>query len=250
LKYQPIWPTKGKSQELDAKDFGLRIRSDYGRLDGIRFVFLSDSHGVFRDAAGSSRSISTAEDYELLMGLRKLCDGVLTSAKTAKIEKYQASRLCSIAIVAGSTIELDIPALNQTASPNLKAVYLICHASQELEYLDASRRYGFHVLALANGAPGKLSAVDVSQCLRSLDIRHVAFEGGPSLLQSFLSAGLIEEFCMSTTFDSQTEMLDYAQTPELLLPYVDLRSSARSQGFQLYASALSDGTVFTRWRRA
>ena len=219
----------------------------YGRLDGLRVNFVTDSQAKFADSNGSSRGVSSAEDYQLLIGLRSISDVVITSGKTAKSEGYRASRHSALAIIAGKTHLDGVPALSQVAASETKPVYLICHVSQSADYQEASDRFGFQIVALKSGSAGKLDAVEITETLRRAKLQAMLFEAGPELLQRFLESGLVDEICLTTTFSDENDLSAFSLKPKLLLPFLlggDLDSQSQ---INLTGVVCSNSSVFTRW---
>lgn len=87
------------------------LAKSYGSWSGIRTNHVLDQDGRFFDENGSSRGLSTKEDLELLIELRKLSDLVIVDAATARSEQYRKISSSHLAIVSASGRFDGIPAV-------------------------------------------------------------------------------------------------------------------------------------------
>jgi len=89
----------------------------YGKWEGICSNHIVNADGEFYGPDGSSRSISTTQDRELLIRLRALADLVVVDARTARSEKYKMpSSGAALAIFSATGNFEGIPALGQPSS--------------------------------------------------------------------------------------------------------------------------------------
>ena len=90
------------------------LASSYGKWAGIRSNHVISADGNFAGIDGSSRSISTREDRELLVALRSRVDLIVVDAATARLEKYQTpSSGAALAIFSLSGRFDEIPAVEK-----------------------------------------------------------------------------------------------------------------------------------------
>lgn len=87
------------SQVCDASE----LAKSYGTWSGIRTNHVVSESGSFFDKAGSSRGLSTEEDLELLLALRKEADLVIVDAATARNERYGKLSHAHLAIISASS---------------------------------------------------------------------------------------------------------------------------------------------------
>jgi len=247
LKFEPTWPEHLKATDLAPLDFRRAMLQSYGRLAGLRVNFVTDSQAKFADSTGSSRGVSSAEDYQLLIGLRSISDVVITSGKTAKSEGYRASKHSALAIIAGKSHLEGVPALSQEAAIEPKPVYLVCHVSQSADYQEASDRFGFQIVALKSGSAGNLEAVEIIESLRQAKLQAMLFEAGPELLQGFLESGVVDEICLTTTFSDEKDLSVFSVKPKLLLPFLSGGYLDSQSQINLTGVVCSNSSVFTRW---
>jgi riboflavin biosynthesis pyrimidine reductase len=99
-----------------------QLASCYGNWSGIRTNHVMTQNGQMVDEAGSSRGISSAEDRELLIALRKASEVVIVDAKTARLENYRPFSYAALVVVSSSGNFESIPAISGsnvfTASPD------------------------------------------------------------------------------------------------------------------------------------
>jgi hypothetical protein len=68
------------------------LAAAYGNWSGIRSNHVITQSGMFSGSDGSSRSISSEEDRELLLEIRSRTDLILVDAATARLEQYRTPR--------------------------------------------------------------------------------------------------------------------------------------------------------------
>jgi riboflavin biosynthesis pyrimidine reductase len=94
------------------------LADSYGSWSGVRSNHVVSSSGSFSGGDGSSRSISTKEDRELLLALRACADLIVVDAATARLEKYRAPKSkTSLAIFSLAGDFTDIPAVETSELP-------------------------------------------------------------------------------------------------------------------------------------
>ncbi len=95
------------------------LAKSYGAWTGIRTNHVVSATGSFFDDSGSSRGLSTKEDLELLLALRKHADLVIVDAATARSEKYRKLSSAHLAIVSASGDFEAIPAAGASSGVTL-----------------------------------------------------------------------------------------------------------------------------------
>ena len=103
------------SQSETPEDLAL----SYGAWTGIRTNHVISASGSFFDESGSSRGLSTRDDLELLLALRKQADLVIVDAVTARKEKYGPLSSSHLAIVSASGNFQSIPAISRSTGVTL-----------------------------------------------------------------------------------------------------------------------------------
>lgn len=167
-------------------------------LPNVRANFITTLDGSVIGADGKSGSINGPADLRVFQLLRAQSDAVFVGAGTARTEGYQ---------------DTDIPAglEDLRADGNPKMVTVTRSGDLAPEFLDTAP-----LIITANGHPAaqKLrgavpsenllifgtNAVDFPAALRELGARgyeNVLCEGGPHLMGSLISHGLVSELCLS-----------------------------------------------------
>jgi riboflavin biosynthesis pyrimidine reductase len=111
--------TFGLAKDLEVSDIASLAKA-YGPWQGIRANHVVTQTGSFSGADGSSRSISTTEDRELLIALRKMADVILVDAATARKEQYRAPKAGALLAIFSSSGSFErIPAVQESPERTL-----------------------------------------------------------------------------------------------------------------------------------
>lgn len=157
---------------------------------------------------GGSRALGSPADRELIGTLRALADVVLVGAGTARAEGYgplrpksarRSARVAAglppcprLAVVSGSLdLDPDAPMFTAADAPTL---VVTCQAAP------AARRRALDEVAevvVAGDARVDLAAALDALCARGLP--HVLCEGGPRLLAQLVTAGRLDELCLTVS---------------------------------------------------
>jgi riboflavin biosynthesis pyrimidine reductase len=172
VRLNPIAPTLDLSEgELRRflADLNNEATSDAGAWV-LNLVCTPDGQTV--GSTGSSRDLTNPADYAALMGLRDASDLILTSAKTARMERYRQSST-PLVLVSRSGDFTEIPALDQLASGEVKGGIYLVGPTQDLSEEVRSKLAGTFddVEGFASLAKGKLVAVEAGPELASVLIR-------------------------------------------------------------------------------
>ncbi len=208
-----IQATFGLAQLANAVDVP-SLANSYGAWTGVRSNHVLGSNGNFSGSDGSSRSISTPEDRDLLLALRSLADLIVVDAATARLEKYRAPRSkVSLAVFSSSGDFADIPAVENSEQP----IYLFSS--------NTSPRHPSNpnvVVVPINAQPfdGFL------KWAKSLSIEAILLEAGPTLTVKAFEAGIVRQSAITRTgssletnpaqienpFDSEAKLVSLALT--------------------------------------
>lgn len=200
---------------------------------------------------GRSQGISNATDMRIFGMLRGLADAVVVGAQTVRLEGYRPARARdafaarraaagqgpapAIAVVSAS-LDLDF-SLPLFASP-LVPTLVVTGAGAPSDRVHAAAEAGVQVVIAGDGA-----AVEPARAVAELARRgltRLLTEGGPRLLGQFVSAGVLDELCLTmspmlTSGDAQR----IAAGPAVLVP----------ERFSLTALLEEEGFLFSRYRR-
>ena len=169
----------------------------YQPLVGVRLNMVVNSSGNFVDSEGSSRGISNELDRKLIVHLRQISDIYVTGGNTYRNEGYRVPKSGALAVITRNETE-----------PNIIG------------------------LTPPNAEPTALWSLDK---LKSLGFRRVLLEVGPSLAKEFLTANLVDEYCLTITGGNSLQGEKVVR---------DLGSS-----LNLASEITIEGTCFTIWRR-
>ena len=195
------------------------LAKSYGRWDGIRTNHVISSTGSFFDEAGSSRGLSTREDLELLLALRRQADLVIVDAVTARNEQYKKLSSSHLAIVSASGNFLSIPAANTSSGATLFGPSQASRDDSKLEnvVIDPSKPF----VALLDWA-------------RRMNMKALLLEAGPTLTK----------VCFATTHVAQSAI---TITPRLLHESLTPKWNPFSDSGSLVSLAESEDASFTLW---
>ena len=195
---------------------------------------VSDIDGNFSGSNGSSRDISNESDRQVLLGLRETADGILTTAKTARVEAYRRSALAPLALISRSGSFEGIPAVESPdAGPTDSRVHLLVPSS-----LVRATRKRFNQPWVQVVGIGNCSVFRITLALTRLNWRRVVVESGPEF-----SAWLIREFgikYLNLTIVSTDLDIDVAAAKKAL-------EKLGIQGGTLETAHRIDSTLVTRW---
>ncbi|MFF6994504.1 pyrimidine reductase family protein [Streptomyces sp. NPDC008313] len=201
---------------------------------------------------GHSKPISSAADMRVFGVLRALADVVLVGAETVRQEGYRPARARAdfaalreeagqtpapaIAVVTASLdLDFSLPLFTSPLTPTL----VLTGAAAAPERVAAAERAGATVIVAGDGM-----GVDPARAVRALADRGLArmlTEGGPRLLGQLVTAGVLDELCvtvapMLTVGDAQR----ITGGPSLAVP----------SHYALVSLLEEAGFLFGRYRRA
>jgi len=122
------------------------LARSYGLWSGIRTNHVVSSSGSFFDKSGSSRGLSTPEDLELLIALRKQADLVIVDAATARNENYRKLSNTHLAIVSASGNFGSIPATTASAGVTLFSPASSYRQESQLDHIEIDPASPFDAL--------------------------------------------------------------------------------------------------------
>lgn len=195
------------------------LAKSYGSWDGIRTNHVISSTGSFFDEAGSSRGLSTREDLELLLALRRQADLVIVDAATARKEQYKKLSSSHLAIVSASGNFEAIPTANASSGATLFSPSNPSRDDSKLEHvvIDPSEPF----VALLDWA-------------RRMQLKALLLEAGPTLTK----------VCFATTHVAQSAI---TITPRLLHESLTPKWNPFSDSGSLVSLAESEDASFTLW---
>lgn len=170
----------------------------------VRANMVTSVDGRVTGSTRRSGDVSSAADRRVLRILRATCDAVLVGSTTALTETYGpvkiAAALADIRLSSGRTAEPK--AVVATGSGRLPAdcpwltnpggaIVLTCRTAKSGHLREVAR-------VLVHGEQSVDLKAGIAE-LGRLGLRRILCEGGPTLLNSMLRAGLVDELCATTT---------------------------------------------------
>lgn len=215
---QPAFGLAESAQALDIQS----LAASYGPWTGIRSNHVVDSNGRFFGIDGSSRSISTTEDRELLLALRERAELIVVDAATARLEQYRAPRSNTpLAIFSATGNFSNIPAVETSQLP----IFLFTG--------DDSPRYATNQNVIAVSL-NKRPFDGFLEWAKAQSINSILLEAGPTLSAIAFEAGVVSQSAVTRTGLSP----DY--DPILLANPFDARA-------KLVSLAIAPGASFSLW---
>lgn len=211
----------GLAKSANATDVD-SLASSYGSWSGIRTNHVLDMSGNFSGGDGSSRSITTAQDRELLLALRSRAELIVVDAATARLEQYRAPKTnTSLAIFSRSGDFSKIPAVENSGKP----IYLFSGNS------DPKHAKNPNVVFVP------VTASPFEQFLKwakNHSIDSILLEAGPTLTKRAFEAGIVRQSAVTRTGVSSATDLTKMENP--------FDSEAK-----LISLALGSGASFSLW---
>ncbi len=176
-----------------------------GSADHVRLNFVASVDGSVVGADGTSDSLSSVVDRRILGVIRELADVVLVGAGTVRAERYVLPRRTPLA-VATSSGDLEGHRFDPDAAPG--RLLVLCppeardRAVATLDGVPAE----IVTVPLGAAADGRMSGDVVVDALRGRGLTHVVCEGGPALAASLVSAGRVDELCLTTSPELATPL--------------------------------------------
>ncbi|CAB4634682.1 unannotated protein [freshwater metagenome] len=196
------------------------LAKSYGPAHGVRSNHVISQSGAFVGADGSSRSISTPDDRELLIALRIGVDLLVVDAATARREKYKLPGSGSkLAIFSKTGMFHDIPALTDSAGE----VYLFGPSTDAT--IDEAKPVHIRNIELP------FEGFSDWAKLRGFD--SILLESGPTLAANAFAAGLVKHSALTITptqvgleqlaglhpFDGQARLTSVAYSQDATFTY-------------------------------
>ena len=170
-----------------------------------------------------------------------MADVIVTSGKTARLEKYRSSKHAPIAIFTSSGDLDSVPAIQGTQyfTPLvITPLSKVDQVAQNLSDVDVK------ILAYpgSENQPGWVTSI--AEVIQSEGYQSPILESGQTTLRQFISEHVVDEICLSVTHPRSTGVSAR-----------DLGASSISQlfgsirGYELLQLFTDGQTTFSRWRR-
>lgn len=226
---------------LSPDDRSWIIAKEYGICNGWRINLAVDASGNTFGESGSSVDVSSELDRLLLGKLRSLADVIVTSGRTARVEKYRSSKHAPIAIFTNSGDLDDVPAIQGTQyftpivlTPGRRV------SEVELRLSDVD----VQVLPYPDSEILTSWPVAISDALHHEGFQSPILESGLGTLRNFLDSNVVDEICLSINYPNSVS----ASARDLNLSALET-SPGSLEGFQLINLFTDGKSTFSRWRR-
>jgi riboflavin biosynthesis pyrimidine reductase len=215
------------------------IASAFGICNGWRLNSVVDISLAKWGSAGDSSGVSSSLDRLLLGKLRSQADLIVTTGKTARVERYKSSKHAPIAILT-RTGDLDlVPAVQGTQyfTPLIMTSEADrSRVTEQLEDVD---------VRIMPYASDSIWPISVAALLAHEGFQSPILEAGPGTVHEFLAAGVLTEICLTITKQANqafsARMLSLETLEEHFGPVAD---------FQISNLFVSGNNLFARWLRA
>jgi riboflavin biosynthesis pyrimidine reductase len=199
--------------------------------ESVRLSLIQARDGGSVGPDGSSRSLNGPEDLRILRVTRSLADIVIVGAETARSERYGDIRLRAALLEArgGAPVHLAIVTRSGRIPVGLnpETTWVLTTAAA---VADLGTRVGDdHILTVGDET---LNAEELIAALRTNGFSRLLCEGGPSLASTLVEAGVVTDYCLTTS--------PHDSGPGPVVPAVPERA-------RLGASLEGGGFTMNRW---
>lgn len=176
----------------------------------LRMNFASSIDGAVTDSDGLSAGVSSSDDKRVFALLRATCDAVLVGAGTARAEGYgpvtirdsmqPLRRKLGLSspprlVIISNSAELDPDSAPfAEADPSARTI-VVTSESADPERVAALRQVG----EVVQTGDDNVNLADVRKLLGALGLFRLLCEGGPTLFGSMLTAGIVDDLCLTTS---------------------------------------------------
>ena len=187
-----LYPGPNAPVDMDDRDALLELYRP-PRADWLRLNLIATVTGGASGSDGTSETLTNPVDRRILGVIRQLADIVLIGAQSLRAEEYVQPRRSRLAVVTASG---DLGG-HRIAAPEGDRPIVLCPPAARARVLETLPIA--EVIELQPGADGSIAAATMIEALRAAGFASIICEGGPSLAAQMLDAGLVDEFCLSTS---------------------------------------------------
>jgi riboflavin biosynthesis pyrimidine reductase len=236
-----LYPNREVFEKISIEEQSWIIARDYGICAGWRLNFAIDALGASFGHSGKSEDVSSELDRLLLGKLRSQSDVIVTSGKTARIEKYRSSKHAPIAIFTTSGDLDSVPAIQGT---QFFTPLVLTPTSQVERVENLLSDVDVRVLPLRQLDDAAAWPTAIGNEIRGAGFQSPILESGLSTLKSFIASGVIHEICLSVNHQNGVALsardLSHTNLSSLFGTDIDFK----------LANLFTDGhSTFSRWVR-
>jgi riboflavin biosynthesis pyrimidine reductase len=187
-----LYPGPNAAVDIDDREALLELYRP-PREQWLRLNLIATVTGGASGSDGTSETLTNPVDRRILGVIRQLADVVLIGAQSLRAEVYLQPKRSRLAIVTASG-ELGG---HRIEAPEQARPIVLCPPSATARVRETLPIA--EVLELQPGSDGTIAAASLIDALRAAGLPSIICEGGPSLAAQMLDAGLVDEFCLSTS---------------------------------------------------
>ena len=194
-----VHPGAAESFELDAETTRARLLELYASPQDLwlRLNLVTSVSGSAAGSDGTSETLTNVADRRILGVIRELSDVVLVGASSVRAEGYQLPRRSTLAIVtasgnlAGHKLTVDDPSRIVVVCPPSVVDRVRSTLGDATILTTATQTTQTH--------EGRIPPFAIIDALREAGYSSIVCEGGPDRAAQLVSAGLVDEVCMTTS---------------------------------------------------
>ena len=192
-----VFPPPGIPIDLAEADAREQLAELYRppRADWVRINLIGSISGSAKGSDGTSETLTNPADRALLGVIRGLADVVVVGAASVRAEGYYIPRRSELAVVTGSG---ELGSHLVTSTGDRAAFFVLCPASA-VERARASVGDADVQIVVVPDVDGRLSAEAIIASLRGEGFASIVCEGGPNLAAQFLTGGVVDDVCLTTS---------------------------------------------------
>lgn len=199
-----VHPGAAESFELDAETARACLLELYACPQDVwlRLNLVTSVSGSAAGSDGTSETLTNAADRRILGVIRELSDVVLVGASSVRAEGYQLPRRSTLAIVtasgnlAGHKLTVDDPSRIVVVCPPSAVERVRSTLGDATILTTATQTTATQTIQTHEGRIPPFAIIDA---LREAGYSSIVCEGGPDLAAQLVSAGLVDEVCMTTS---------------------------------------------------
>ncbi len=190
-----VLPASGGDVDVEHPDARRTLLNWYAphSPEHVRLTLVTTLDGRAAGPDGTSESLTSRTDRMILGVIRQHADVVLVGAETVRRERLRRPRVAALAVVSMSG-DLTGHRLDDDAD-RTTPVFVVTTAAGAERAADTAPNAT--VLTVDPLRDGSIAPATIIETLRARGFAGIAAEGGPSLASQLLTAGLVDELCLT-----------------------------------------------------
>lgn len=192
-----VYPGEAKPVDLDDVGSREQLLELYRppQSNWLRINLIASVSGNAGGSDGTSETLSNPADRRLLGVIRELGDVVLIGAESLRAEGYLLPRRSPLAVVTSSG---DLTGHGVGDAVESGRVIVVCPEEAVARVRETVGSVKVDIVTVA-ATDGRFTMTDLVAALRARGMNSIVCEGGPGLAAQLISAGLVDELCLSTS---------------------------------------------------